>query len=151
MKWTKWKHLANYELDTHCIKFWKQYDLIKCVNKETHIAILDGHMSDKQLEPQRTLNISYIQSPPVGVWGDWIFPIRKSEFCDRWIWMLKSDIFENLTLAKYARKIQHAWRTFRAFRHAAASRIQYQFRLCITNPNYMLCKKRLMWEFNHMA
>jgi hypothetical protein len=55
----------------------------------------------------------------------------------------------NYTLEYRVKKIQRYWRSYQ-IKNKAAKIIQYYWKISISNPDYICCKRRLSWEYNKL-
>ena len=74
------------------------------------------------------------------------FPVEPVDVRD-----LSSHIIENVTLNNHVSRIQRQWRVYWSKkRNAAATLIQTTFRKCISDPYHMMCRARLLCEYECM-
>jgi len=62
--------------------------------------------------------------------------------------MLQNILRKTVTMNKKVKCIQKNWRLYNNKRHQAARVIQDMFRICIANPYYGMCRRRLNYEYN---
>jgi len=116
------------------------------------LAVCDTY----EIQPHR--HLQQIEGSHDYMWSFWIVPARLSDRCrsvyatsETYHQQLQINyIVENVTLTKYAKKIQQAWRAHHIRRKNAIQLIQTQFRKSIYDPTYVLCRRRLVREFSEL-
>ena len=159
-----WENFVFSDLDDTCVKFWSKHNIVRTVTIDPSwistkpcLMILDGFICDTyEIQPHR--HLQQIEGSHDYMWSFWIVPARLSDRC-RSVYATSETyhkqlqinyIVENVTLAKYARKIQQAWRAHLIRRKNAVQLIQTQFRKSISDPTYVLCRRRIVREFSEL-